>query len=75
VIYTLRFNSKDEDDMATYKLMMKAEAMHSVIHDMAQELRSKRKYGDGDRSYQRAYQEINAFFCESCRENEVDPYE
>jgi hypothetical protein len=75
MITTLRFNSKDEDDMATYRLMMKALDMHSVLHDVAQELRNVCKHGDYHEEYMEAYCAMRDFFFETCRENDFDPYE
>jgi hypothetical protein len=75
MITTLRFNSKDEDDMATYRLMMKALDMHSVIHDVAQELRNHYKHGDYSEDYMKAIGLAHEIFWSACKAYEVDPYE
>jgi hypothetical protein len=77
MIYILKFNSTSEDDTSTYKLMMKAQAMHSVLHDVAQELRRVCKHGDlqHDTGYMNAFNVMRDFFWDCCQEHGIDPFE
>jgi hypothetical protein len=75
VITTLRFNSENEDDMHRLKLIGKADAMHSVLHDVAQELRKKTKYGFHSEDYTMACHDMSEMFWNYCKEHEVDPFE
>jgi DNA-binding GntR family transcriptional regulator len=75
MITKLIFNSKDEDDVAQFKLIQKAEAMHSVLHDVAQELRTALKYGDKSDDYIEGLNHFHNIFYTACGTHGIDPYE
>jgi hypothetical protein len=75
MITILKFSSENEDDVSQLTLVYKAEAMYSVLHDLAQDLRMKIKHGDYKGGERKMLEELYGKFWDLCRENNYDPFE